>query len=704
MSAETPTNTDSQNADASAGESQRAMKPRDLLRLSWRNSWRAVGLGFRRPVLLAASVVLAGLAAAGWGANIAAVWPVLQVTLQGQSMHDWSARRMADSERKIADLTQQLADLRRGIAPPVLPGGLVSNRQTLERELESEQNSLETTQKLHPYIIEYMPVDPFRTVAMVMLAIVLVTIFKNVCGVAGMMLTARITLDIVRDLRKEFFQSVLKTDVESFTRKGTSQLWTRFVQDIPYLSFALSGIYGRAISEPLKIVACLGLAAYLNWRLLVLSLIVTPVALLLISLLSRRMRKYTVNAYDQDASTNTLVFELMQGLTTVQSYTMEPAETTRFASAAQKCWKMGFRVVLYRALSKPAVELLGIAFVCTGVLAGAHLVLHRGTHLMGVRISDRPLEIAGLLVFFGALVGVYDPLRKLGEVLPQIQMGLAAADRLFPILDAAPRIVEAPRTIPIPSPHRELVFENVHFRYQSSRGVLHGVDLTIPFGETIAIVGPNGCGKTTLVNMLPRFFDPTEGRILMDGVDLRDAGLFDLRHRIGLVTQQSHLFDDTVLANIRYGSPHATEQQVIAAAEQAHAHEFITKQLTRGYETVVGQGGCRLSGGQRQRIALARSILRNPEILILDEPTSQIDLQSEQLIQDALQTFAVGRTAILITHRLSLLAMAHRIVVMRQGKIVAIGQHDELLQTCGLYRRLNQLDPRLPPRAKAKVA
>lgn len=694
MSAEQPI------ADAPA-EPPRRIKPRDLLDLSWANSWRAIKLGFRRPFLLGASVVLAGLAAAGWGANIAAVWPVLQVVLQGQSMHDWSARRLVDSEQKIAALERQLTDWDRGVRPPDLPGGIHVDREMLERELESEQNSLTTTRRLHPHIIRYMPVDPFQTVALVMLAIVLVTVFKNVCGMAGTLLTARITLDIVRDLREEFFQSILKTDVESFTKKGTSQLWTRFVQDIPYLSFALSGIYGRAISEPLKIVACLGLAAYLNWRLLVLSLIVTPVALLLISLLSRKMRRYTVNAYDQDASTNTLVFELMQGLTTVQAYTMEPAERSRFAAAAQRCWKMGFRVVMYRALSKPAVELLGIAFVCTGVLAGAHLVLHRGTHLMGIRISDRPLEIAGLLVFFGALVGVYDPLRKLGEVLPQIQMGLAAADRVFPVLDAVPRVVDPQPPKPLASPHRELVFENVHFGYDRHREVLQGIELTVPFGETLAIVGPNGCGKTTLANLLPRFFDPTQGRIRIDGVDLREISLFDLRHRIGLVTQQTHLFDDTVLANIQYGSPHATFEQVVAAAEQAHAHEFITKQLARGYETVVGQGGCRLSGGQRQRIALARAILRNPEILILDEPTSQIDLQSEQLIQDALKKFAVGRTAIFITHRLSLLTLASRIVVMRQGKILAIGTHEELLQKCPLYRRLNQLDPTLPPKGKA---
>jgi ATP-binding cassette subfamily B protein/subfamily B ATP-binding cassette protein MsbA len=500
-------------------------------------------------------------------------------------------------------------------------------------------------------------------------------------------------------LRKKFFESVLKTDIQSFTEEGTSLMWTRFVQDIPYLSFALAAFYGRAIGEPLKIIACLALAAWINWPLLVFSLIVTPIALLLISGLGRKMKAHTIDSYAQDASTNTLVFELMQGLSTVQAYTMEQAERLKFRDAAQRCWNMGLRVVMFRALSKPAVELLGITFICMGVIAGAHLVLHRETHLFGIRISDNALEVEGLLVFFGTLVGMYDPLRKLGEVLPQIQMGLASADRLFPVLDALPRIVEPAQPKSIAKPHQTLGFENIHFQYNRSRPVLQGIDLSIPFGETVAIVGPNGCGKTTLANLLPRFFDPVQGRVTLDGVDLREIGLGDLRRRIGLVTQQTHLFDDTVANNIRYGSPDATDAQIIAAAEQAHAHEFIVQQLPNGYETMVGQAGCRLSGGQRQRVALARAILRNPEILILDEPTSQIDLQSESLIQDVLQRFVVGRTAIMITHRLALLAVAHRVIVMQGGKVLDVGRHEELLQRCPLYRQLHQLDQE--PTAKA---
>jgi ATP-binding cassette subfamily B protein/subfamily B ATP-binding cassette protein MsbA len=270
---------------------------------------------------------------------------------------------------------------------------------------------------------------------------------------------------------------------------------------------------------------------------------------------------------------------------------------------------------------------------------------------------------------------------------------------VFPVLDAIPRVAEPSAPRPVARPHRELKLENIHFQYHRTRPVLQGVQLTIPHGEAIAIVGPNGCGKSTLVNLIPRFFDPSQGRVLLDGIDLREIALGDLRGRIGLVTQQTHLFDDTVANNIRYGSPAATQAEIEAAAQQAHAHEFIVKQLSQGYETVVGQAGCRLSGGQRQRIALARAILRNPEILILDEPTSQIDMHSETLIQDVLQRFIVGRTAIMITHRLSLLAVAQRVVVMQHGQIVDVGRHDELVQRCALYRRLHQLDTAKPPQA-----
>jgi ATP-binding cassette subfamily B protein/subfamily B ATP-binding cassette protein MsbA len=238
---------------------------------------------------------------------------------------------------------------------------------------------------------------------------------------------------------------------------------------------------------------------------------------------------------------------------------------------------------------------------------------------------------------------------------------------------------------------RDLVFDRLSFSYTSEQPVLENIDLRVPFGETLAIVGPNGCGKSTLLNLIPRFFDPVSGEIRLDGVPLANMRLTDLRRQIGLVTQETLLFDDTVLNNIRYGSRWATREQVIEAAKQAHAHKFIEQKLERGYQTVVGQGGGRLSGGQRQRIALARAILRNPAILILDEATSQIDLESEQLIHKVLEQFIRNRTTLIVTHRLATLALADRIVVMNLGRIADVGSHEQLINRCDIYQRLHQI-------------
>jgi ATP-binding cassette subfamily B protein/subfamily B ATP-binding cassette protein MsbA len=279
----------------------------------------------------------------------------------------------------------------------------------------------------------------------------------------------------------------------------------------------------------------------------------------------------------------------------------------------------------------------------------------------------------------------------LSDIYTRIQAGLAAAERVFPILDRESAITDPTNPQPLPQPHRELIFDHVRFRYEPEKPVLDDIDLRIPYGETIAVVGPNGCGKTTLVNLIPRFYDPAEGAVRVDDVDLRDVKLRDLRRRIGLVSQQTLLFDDTVGNNVRYGSPHATDEEVIEAAKKARAHRFIMEDLEQGYDTSVGQGGNRLSGGQRQRIALARAILRDPEILILDEATSQIDLESEQLIHQALEQFVRGRTAVIITHRLSTLDLADRVVVMNAGRIDDVGTHEELIRRCELYRGLYEI-------------
>jgi ATP-binding cassette subfamily B protein/subfamily B ATP-binding cassette protein MsbA len=309
-------------------------------------------------------------------------------------------------------------------------------------------------------------------------------------------------------------------------------------------------------------------------------------------------------------------------------------------------------------------------------------------------MCDRPLSIPALLCFYGLLIGASDPARRLSDVFSAIQSGVAAADRLFPLLDREPQIIDPPNPQPLPSSFLRLHFDGVDFHYVSDQPVLKNVDLTVKAGETLCVVGPNGCGKSTLISLLPRFHDPVSGTVRIDDADLRSVRLRDLRRFVGTVSQQTLLFDDTVFNNIRYGSWNASREQVIEAARRAHADRFIENSLDDGYETPVGPGGNRLSGGQRQRIALARAILRDPQVLILDEATSQIDIESEQLIHQALEEFIRDRTAIIITHRLSTLNLADRILVMESGEIADLGTHDELLDRCDLYQRLHDIQLR----------
>jgi ATP-binding cassette subfamily B protein/subfamily B ATP-binding cassette protein MsbA len=336
--------------------------------------------------------------------------------------------------------------------------------------------------------------------------------------------------------------------------------------------------------------------------------------------------------------------------------------------------------------------MIGVGVICLALLAGGYLVLNGETHLLGMRMSEQPLTLPALMAFFALLAGVSDPARKLAEIFNQLQRGLAAADRVFAMMDREPTIVSPAEPRPFPHHYRDLAFNNVSFHYHPEQPVLKHVSLRIMRNETLAIVGPNGCGKSTLSKLIPRFYDPVSGNIEIGGIDLRDLHLRQLRQRIGMVNQNTWLFDQTIMENIRYGSPHASDAEVIAAARRAHAHSFIEQLLDDGYQTIAGQGGQLLSGGQRQRISLARAILRDPEILILDEATSQIDLESEKLIHAALVDFIRDRTTFVITHRLSTLELADRIAVIEGGHVIDVGTHEQLLGRCPFYSRLHQID------------
>ncbi|MBL9092440.1 MAG: ABC transporter ATP-binding protein [Planctomycetaceae bacterium] len=657
------------------------------------NFVRSLKLALRYRYTLSGSALCALMVAVLWGGNIGAVYPLVEISLKGETLRDWTQKRVETYRRSLADAEAELLAFEQtATADPKTGAAHESTRRSLALRRDEQAQLYRTYAWVEEAIVApYLNFSPFATLVLVIGLLLIGTLVKSVFLVFNQILVTRLSQMALLDLRKEFFRKSLRGDIARFSADGTSELMSRFTYDMESLLTAHTEFFGKLVREPLKMFACLIGAACVSWRLLLFSLILAPPAVLLIRWLAKALKRANRKLMEEMSEMYEILDETFQGIKVVKAFTMERHERRRFHLSNKHYYRKSMRIGRYDALTRPLTEVLGIGTICVALLAGAYLVLNQTTHIFFIRLSSEPLTLGMVVVFYGMLAGTSDPARKLSEVFSRLQRGAAAADRIYQMLDRKPTVKNSRQPVALPRHHQSLAFEDVHFHYLPGQPVLDGVSLSIRAGETIAVVGPNGCGKSTLANLVPRFFDVCAGRVTIDGVDVRDVRLRELRGQLGLVAQETMLFDDTVLNNIRYGSPRATREQVVAAAEQAHAHKFILEKLEHGYDTVVGPRGSKLSGGQRQRIALARAILRDPAILILDEATSQVDLESEQVIHRVLEKFVRNRTTLIITHRLSTLALADRIVVMNAGKILDVGTHAELIGRCEFYGRLHDI-------------
>ncbi|HEV3263836.1 MAG TPA: ABC transporter ATP-binding protein [Gemmataceae bacterium] len=664
-----------------------------------KNFLRAVRIALPYRGRLILSVVCAVFAAILWGLNFTAIYPVLKILSNDQTVQEWVDREVKNTQDEIdklqGNVDHNLKASKRLERQPFSKSreqqkrNLAHNLVRTQSQLQQASTRLSRLLIAKKFIYMLVPTDRFRTLALLIGLVVVAVAVKGFFEFGQDSLVGSVVNLSLFDLRNRFYRNVIHLDVNNFGEAGTHELMARFTNDMELLGTGTKALFGKVVAEPLRALACVIIASLISWQLTLMFLVLVPVALFILTKVGRTMKRATRRLLERMSSIYKILQETFQGIRVVKAFTMEPYERRRFCTATKDYYHKAMLVVNLDAMAGPIIELLGVMAVALALLAGAYLVLNRQMQLFGVQVIDRPLEHESLLQLYVLLAAIADPVRKLSSVLTRIQSGAAAADRVFAFLDRQPRVQGNSTGRRLARHASAIEFRDVCFSYEPGRPILTNVHLKVRFGETIAFVGKNGCGKTTLVGLIPRFYDPDHGSILVDSLDIRNVNLRSLRQQVGLVTQETILFDDTIYNNIAYGNRRAPREEVEAAAQSAFAHDFITK-LTDGYQTRIGEAGCKLSGGQKQRLALARAILRDPAIFILDEFTSQSDAESEALINRALKDFIRNRTTLVITHRLNTLEIADRIVVVDNGRLDAVGTHQELLGNCPAYQRLHE--------------
>jgi ATP-binding cassette, subfamily B, bacterial MsbA len=668
----------------------------------------------RRFVLI--SVLCAFVVGGVFTAGLGTMLPVMQILINGDTIEDWVNRKIVEERAQV-----RLADDNYTVRPikvtpdgaaaaaglPVgaawsLPGAAGDRpaSRLLAHLADASRSSAQIVAQDRPAVsvqlnpasrwvylgqgvARLLPTHPVSAIAVVLTFIVALSIFGNTMRFFQEYYSEKASILAVRDLRKLTYDHALHLRLAFFGQSGTSDVTHRITQDAQGLQDGMKGILGNSIQEPIKAAMALGLAMALSWQITLFIIVFAPLMLAIIRKFGKHVRRAARAALQSSAAMLGQIEATLIGIRVVKANNAEPYERRRFRDMLAKLVREQLRIAKIEAFNTPTLEMCTLIVVCCIVLYASYMVL-----------VAQALKTSTFFLVMACLVGIGESLRKTTKINTIIQKANAAAARLFEVIDMEverPRLdtPQAPRPRKVlPGLAREIRFDNVTFTYPGAKGTaLSGVNLVVERGRSVAVVGRNGSGKTTLLALLPRFYDPQTGRILIDGLDVREVTLLSLRRQIGIVTQDSVIFPGSIAENIAYANPRASREQVIAAARRAFAHEFIMEK-PQGYDTVLGEHGSQLSGGQKQRLCIARAILRDSPILIMDEATSQVDAESENLIQQAIDKLMHERTTFVIAHRFSTIRSADSIVVMDRGEIVGLGQHDSLMQGCEVYRQL----------------
>lgn len=537
------------------------------------------------------------------------------------------------------------------------------------------------SERFHVNLQTFVPSHFHNDWTVVAFAFVASTLLKGICDYTGTYLANYAGFGMITDLRDDLYEAILRRSISFFQKHATGTLLSALINDIERVQYAISSILSDFLQQVFTLLFTTAVVIFLGGKLAWVLLLFIPVVIGSIRKIGRGVRQTTRKGQDKLAEIQNILHETITGNRIVKAFNMEFWELLRFRQAARRLFRANLSSVRAQAIASPLMDFIGAVAIALLLLVGRNA------------IHSHAMTEGTFFAFIVALFKLYDPVRRSAVYYNSFQQALGASQAIFEFIEDRDQVVERKHALNLKGFRDAIRLENVGFAYTTDEGqqeVLHDINLEIRHGEVIALVGPSGAGKSTLVNLIPRFFDVTSGRVTIDGHDLRDVSLKSLRDQIGKVTQETILFNETVRNNIAYGQPDVPLSRVVEAAKAALAHDFIQK-MPEGYGTVIGEKGFRLSGGERQRIAIARAILKNAPILILDEATSALDTESEALVQTALSNLMSGRTVIVIAHRLSTVRRANRIAVIEQGRITAIGTHEELLQNSPTYQRLYRL-------------